>query len=150
MIGLTPNLLARACRIFLDLAYPLGEETIPPGRRLIVLDELGAADLGRVLVPPLAQSLFDSGGACHGYSLRLGSASFPHLKLQVIVRGDETCVFSVDTHDALRLDPDHPDAEGWAQLQASNRQLKMQIEKAWEANGLCTFNSLLRRELGVS
>jgi hypothetical protein len=53
----------------------------------------------------------------------------------------------VDTHDAIRLDPGHPDAAGWARLQAANRQLKAQIELAWEDAGLQTFNSLLRREL---
>jgi hypothetical protein len=53
----------------------------------------------------------------------------------------------VDTHDQLRLDPRHPDAAGWAQLQAINRELKEKIEHAWEADGLLTFNALLRREL---
>jgi hypothetical protein len=32
-------------------------------------------------------------------------------------------------------------------LQAINRELKEKIEHAWEADGLLTFNALLRREL---
>jgi hypothetical protein len=32
-------------------------------------------------------------------------------------------------------------------LQVANRKLKEQIERAWEAAGIMTFNGLLRREL---
>ena len=41
----------------------------------------------------------------------------------------------------------HPDAAAWIALQAANRELKGRIERAWEAAGLLTHNSLLRREL---
>jgi hypothetical protein len=146
MSGLTTELLGRACRIFLALAYPQGEETIPAARRAM-LHLPADQPLEALLVPPLAQTLATPQGARRGYALRLGSATFPHLKLQVTLREDAACVFSVDTHDAIRLDPGHPDAAAWGQLQAANRRLKEQIECAWEADGLQTFNSLLRREL---
>ena len=82
-----------------------------------------------------------------GYAFRLGSSVFPHLKLQVVGQSDEELVFSVDTHDQVRVPANHPDAAGWAQIQTANRKLKEEIERAWEAAGLLTFNALLRREL---
>jgi hypothetical protein len=147
MKGLTVALLDRACRIFLQLAYPGGEHTIPPPRR----DFLRLAPdqpLERVLVPPLCQALPAPGGGSRGYALRLGSANHPHLKLQAVRHDDTTWLFAVDTHDAIPLEPDHPDAARWAQLRTANRRLKEQIERAWEAAGLLTFNGLLRQELG--
>ena len=98
---------------------------------------------------PVCAVLHNRQGTLRGYALRLGSVTYPHIKLQVVHHEAlGPCVFSVDTHDELDLDPDHPDAEGWARLQTANRQLKERIERAWEADGLLTFNGLLRRELG--
>jgi hypothetical protein len=146
MKGLTVALLDRACRIFLNLAYPEGEHTIPPPRRTF----LGLAPdvpLDRVLVPPFCQALPAPGGGTRGYALRLGSAGYPHLKLQAVSHDDTTWIFAVDTHDAIHLQPDHPDAPRWGQLRTANRRLKEQIERAWEDAGLLTFNGLLRQEL---
>jgi hypothetical protein len=147
MKGLTTKLLGRASRIFLMLAYPGGPTTIPPGKS--VLRNLSADQpLEPLLVPPLCETLRQADGSLRGYSFRLGSAIYPHLKLQVVGQdGGATCVFGVDTHDALQLEPGHPDAIGWAKLQVANRELKEKIERAWEADGLVTFNALLRREL---
>jgi hypothetical protein len=86
-------------------------------------------------------------GEIRGYAFRLGSTVFPHLKLQVVGQSDGELVFSVDTHDQVRVPLGHPDAAAWAQVQAANRKLKEEIEHAWEAAGLLTFNALLRREL---
>jgi hypothetical protein len=139
--------LLRATRIFLALAYPEGEHTIPPVRRL---DLLLASNqpLETLLSPPICQTQSSPAGESQGYAFRLGSGHFPHMKLQVSLRDDATCVFSVDTHDAIRVDPDHPEAQRWAHLQTLNRQLKAKIEQAWDADGLLTFHGLLRRELG--
>ena len=147
MGGLTTTLLGRASRTFLTLAYPGGPSSIPPARR-VFLDLTADQPLEPLLVPSLCEVLHTPQGRLRGYAFRLGSATYPHLKLQVI--GHENngqCIFGVDTHDAFRLGPDHPDAAGWAKLQSANRQLKEQIEHAWEADGLLTFNGLLRREL---
>jgi hypothetical protein len=147
--GLTAQLLSQACRTFLSVAYPEGEDAIPPPKRAygqIAPDQC----LEALLSPPVCLPLPAEEGKIRGYSLRLGSSRFPHLKLQVVVQeGTGGCVFSVDTHDQLRLDPTHPDAAGWAQLQAINRELKEKIENAWEAAGLLTFNALLRRDLAT-
>jgi hypothetical protein len=146
MKGLTAAQLGCACRIFLALAYPQGPGAVPPEKR-----RFGDLDPGQtleeLLQPPVCQPLGTPEGGQRGYALRLGSSSYPHLKLQVVTLDDGTCVFAVDTHDALHLDPNHPEASRWAQIQEANRRLKPTIEHAWEEAGLLTFNSLLRREL---
>jgi len=146
MNGLTTAQLDRACRIFLELAYPDGHHTIPPEECVFLSLPLdGPPEI--VLRSPLYQPLPAQGGGIRGYALRLGSAAHPYLKLQIVSHDDGSCVFSVDTHDAFYLDPNHPDRGRWTQLQQSNRQLKERIERAWEEAGLLTFNGLLRREL---
>jgi hypothetical protein len=147
MKGLTSALLARACRIFLERAYPGGINTIPPPKNAYFALSPDRP-LESMLVPPVCQTLpTRDGGGLRGYSLRLGSVSHPHLKLQIVSCEDEDCVFSVDTHDKISLDSSDPDLPRWVQLQQANRRLKEQIERAWEADGLMTFNMLLRREL---
>ncbi len=145
-IGLCPTKLGQACRIFLSLAYPEGEPSVPATKRayLQIPAELG---LELLLRPPVCQLLARPDGGIRGYAFRLGSNAFPHLKLQVVAQNDLDLVFSVDTHDQVRVDPKHPDSWAWAELQAANRKLKEEIERAWEAAGLLTFNALLRREL---
>lgn len=146
MLGLTTALLGRACQIFLDRAYPEGASTIPPPQnRFLALD--AERSLASVLVPPVCQELPRRPGGVCGYTLRLGSARHPHLKLQIVDHEGVGCIFSVDTHDGFVLDSSHPDAIRWAELQAANRRLKEEIERAWEEAGLLTFNALLRREL---
>jgi hypothetical protein len=147
MKGLTTTQLERACRIFLERAYPHGSDTIPPPKNSFFALDV-AQPVESVLVPPVCQPLVRRDGGVRGFALRLGSVQHPHLKLQIVDHDDDAgCVFSVDTHDGFSLDPSHPDAARWAELQAANRRLKEQIERAWEEAGLLTFNGLLRREL---
>jgi hypothetical protein len=145
MKGLTTALLSRACQTYLDLAYPGGPDTIPPPKSLYY-DLPAGRPLQDLLLPPVCQVLPSVAGHFRGYSFRLGSAAYPHLKLQVVAH-DDACLFMVDTHDTTPLGPAHPDAARWAQLQQANRHLKEQVERAWEEAGLLTFNGLLRREL---
>ncbi|HZV08037.1 MAG TPA: hypothetical protein VE999_23340 [Gemmataceae bacterium] len=146
MNGLTIVLLERACRIFLERAYPDGPDAIPPPKNhFLALNP--DQPIESVLVPPLCQPLRRRDSDLRGYALRLGSAMHPHLKLQIMDHGDAGCVFSVDTHDGFPCDPSRPDAARWIELQTANRRLKEQIESAWEEAGLLTFNGLLRREL---
>jgi hypothetical protein len=144
--GLCPAVLSDASRIFLKLAYPEGESSIPLAKRAY-LDIPPEVSLDLLLTPPICQLLPHPQGGIRGYAFRLGSCHFPHLKLQVVGHGDDLLVFSVDTHDHIRVDSNHPDAPAWAKLQTANRKLKEEIEHAWEAAGLLTFNALLRREL---
>jgi hypothetical protein len=147
MAALTTPLLGRACHIYLGIAYPDGDESIPSPRRFYYRIS-PEHSLEQILAPPLCQQIVGPEGEFRGYSLRLGSSVYPHLKLHIIdCDRQATWVFTVETHDAWRLDPDHPDAAGWARLQEANRLLKERIENAWEAEGLLTFNGLLRRGL---
>jgi hypothetical protein len=148
MHGLTTALLSQACRTFLEMTYPEGENTIPPKRRAFC-----AMDADQALTPFLemretCEKLLTPEGKLRGYAFRLGSVRFPHLKLQVIDQGPATgWVFVVDTHDALRCSLSGDEARAWAALQAENRRLKERIEATWEQQGLLTFNALLRRGL---
>jgi len=142
MKGLTTPVLERACRIFLERAYPHGAQTIPPPKNSFLALDV-AQPVESVLVPPVCQPLMRPDGGLRGYALRLGSVLHPHLKLQIVDHDESECVFG----DGLSLDPSHPDAACWAELQTANRRLKEEIERAWEEAGLLTFNGLLRREL---
>src|SRR5262249_37091535 len=101
----------------------------------------------------IAQALKGEDGNVKGYAFRLGSAGFPHLKLQVTeYRARGLWVFAVDTHDSFpRSVPappeSDPDYAAWTALQKTNRQLKERVERAWEQDGLWTFNRLLRTDL---
>jgi hypothetical protein len=146
MKGLTTALLAQACQLFLDRAYPEGAHTIPHPKNSFCAVHADRP-LESLLVAPVCQAMPRREGGIRGYALRLGSTVHPHLKLQIVDHGDAGCVFAVDTHDGFSLDPSHPDAARWTALQAANRRLKEEIERAWEQAGLLTFNALLRREL---
>ena len=160
MHRLTTLLVGRACRLFLDLAYPDGPDSIPANKRIYY--DLPADQGLDQFIPPAPAAL----GVCQGvaaaqscqggFAFRLGSAHFPHLKLKVLLMEEEnkgtTWVYVVDTHDAFARDrrqppPDHPDAQAWLQLQEVNRRLKEQIETVLETAGFVTFNRLLKQEL---
>jgi hypothetical protein len=147
MKGLKAALFGRACRTFLRLAYRDGPAAVPPGKSAFL--QIPADEpLEPFLRPPICEVLHTPEGRCRGYAFRLGSSGYPHLKLQAVSHdGGINYLFAVDTHDAFKLDPAHPDAVGWKKLQLANQELKVQIERAWEQEGLPTFNGLLRREL---
>lgn len=159
MTGLTTDQITHACRIFFRLAYPAGEETIPEKRRIYLHLPPGQelADYHSHHPFPAAsfQTVTDPDGKPRGFSFRLGSVHFPHLKLKVQWmenHDNRVWVFSVDTHDAfsresIRPPADHPDALAWNRLQQNNAELKEKIEHAWEDAGLLTFNALLRQDL---
>jgi hypothetical protein len=160
MSELTTERLGRACRLFMERAYPGGPETIPSKKRPYftiaaetpLQDYLPPTPVATGIVADLAAKKQGQ----QGYELRLGSTHFPHLKLRVHRvedRGQQLWIYSVDTHDAFSpshyLPPaDHPDAIAWRQLQEKNAQLKQHIEEALESAGFLTFKSLLR--LGLS
>jgi hypothetical protein len=158
MSELTSEQLGRACRLFMELAYPEGECMIPPKKRPYF--HLAAdAQLADYLPPApsaagIAQNVTVKEGQ-RGYEFRLGSAHFPHLKLRVHSvehRGKTLWVYAVDTHDAFSRNnysppDDHPDAAAWRTLQEKNATLKALIEVALEAAGYMTFKRLLRMDL---
>jgi hypothetical protein len=149
--------LAQACRIFLNLAYPDGATSIPAPKLpyLTIGDDSCVEDY----LPPakcalgICQDLSKTKAGISGFEFRLGSATFPHLKLRIQTmdfQQREVWVYSVNTHDHF-----HPpsqtlsadDAEGWRQLIKQNRALKRRIEDAFAAAGLLTPTSILKLDL---
>jgi len=151
---LSTPLLAPACRIFMDLAYPDGAPSIPEHKRPYCHIPDGARTDDYLCPAPQAQGICQK-LADDCYTFRLGSKGYANLKMKVqcVVEGRAChCVFAVDTHDAFSKEhtqppADHPDAAAWLELQSANRALKEKIEAAWDAAGILTHNGLLRAEL---
>jgi hypothetical protein len=152
MEGLSTELLGRACRIFLELAYAAGEKSIPAKKRPfwdIATGSLLDGYLPPQVGPELCQKIGSAPGCKPGFAYRLGCAHFPHLKLQV-VRFEQGWVFGVDTHDNFLtrgLSESDLEVEACRRLMVANRELKERIERAWERAGLTTFHTLLRADL---
>jgi hypothetical protein len=152
MEGLTTELLGRACRIYLELAYPDGEACIPVKKRLywdIAPEDPLERYLSPQVGPELCQKIGKVTGCKPGFAFRLGCTHFPHLKLQA-VWSSRGWVFGVDTHDhfvASGLPESSPEAQAWRLVLEANRQLKEQIELAFANAGLTTFHTLLRADL---
>lgn len=154
MIALSTSLLARACRIFMDAAYPDGPRGIP-AKKQPYYNLPADAPLADYLPPVeravgVVRALQSPKGEVHAFEFRLGSAHFPHLKLrvqQVRNHADENWVFMVDTHDHFPRVDLGADEEAWRQLQQTNRALKERIEASLEQEGFMTPNKLLRVDL---
>lgn len=159
MHRLTTDLIGRACKVFLPLAYPDGDAAIPAKKRCFLCLPADADFFAQLAATPAI------GECCQvvrrqdrvqALLIRLGSRHYPHLKMKVQLLDHEQgdlWLFSVDTHDAFSktafLPPrDHPEAAAWMLLQTQNAAIKERIEAALEQAGLETFNSLLRRDLG--
>ena len=159
MNSLTTQNLAKACRIFLDLAYPDGADTIPNNKRAYY--EICTDSPLHDFVPPakaaltVCQELPRRHDAPHGYAFRLGSAAYPHLKLciqHVPFHDHAVWVYSVDTHDGgpqLAKLVSSADAEQWRSMLAQNRELKQEIESALTVAGFITPNNLLQLDLAA-
>jgi len=151
---LSTPLFARACRIFMEAAYPQGAAAIPEHKRAYACIPDSAAIADYLAPAPCAQGVCQKLDEDH-FTFRLGSARYINLKLKVQCVADHgvcRCVFAVDTHDSFSKEhaqppPDHPDAPAWLELQSANRALKEKIEAAWERAGILTHNGLLRRQL---
>ncbi len=152
MKPLTSEQLGRACRLFMDLAYPGGLETISPKKQPYYQIPADANVEDYLPPAPVAAGVCQKKDDKPAYEFRLGSIHFPHMKLrvhQVEYRGNPVWVYSVDTHDAFSRSnysppDDHPDAAAWRGLQEKNAVLKARIEEALEGAGYLTFKGLLR------
>lgn len=83
------------------------------------------------------------------FSLRLGCDHYRHMKLRVSRPGAQpVLVFGVDAHDAfLQASPGSPDYDGLQELKRRNAELSSSIQAAWDAAGLETERSYLRRKI---
>lgn len=143
---LTPAHVRRAIQIFLEHAWPAGQDAKPK----LGLGELtGCSTLDEVFArferPAEGQT------TSARYTLRLGNHRYPFMKLVVqeyLVNGEY--FFSVDTHDDLCITPEMPDYEGWTGLRGYNRELKHEIEGAWHTQGLPTNEDLRHLMEGIA
>lgn len=140
--------LLRAIDVYLSVAYA----TVAAVPKVV----LGRVDPLRALPPDdggafLAQRPFEAEppDAPARYFLRLGNASYPHMKLVVDRAPDGVGhLFRADTHDRhIRPAPGTPDADAFAMLMVTNQEYAEKIELAWDAAGLPTFKAFLREDL---
>jgi hypothetical protein len=155
--SLTIQDLARACRIFMEAAYPEGIDTIPANKRPYYDIDLHRSVNDYLLPAAIAagvcQSLPPQNNGLQGHELRLGSAKYPHMKLRIQAvefRSRTVWVYSVNTHDGFQQVTRYlsaVEAEAWRCLVEHNRNLKSQIENAFKAAKLLTPMHIL--ELGL-
>jgi CheY-like chemotaxis protein len=139
---LTPTHVRRAVKLYMEYAWPPERSEKP------VFDQ---ATLAVAHSMPEVLTFFDPNclgeqPECEHFVLRLGNWRYPFMKLvleEYLVKGE--FFFSVDTHDDLHITPDMPDYEGWVEVRKFNRELKNEIEEAWQAADLPTYVKL--REL---
>jgi hypothetical protein len=82
-------------------------------------------------------------------SLRLGNRWYPHMKLVVELAPDQqTSLFRADTHDRhIQVSPESREYAAFCEMMGKNQSLATRIESDWEAGGIATFKSFLRRDL---
>ena len=137
--SLTPAHVRRAVDIYMSSAWPekAGETPRFDPTTLEGLDDLPA------LFAKFERSGRDDAASLKRYTLRLGNRRYPFMKFVVqefLVNGEY--FFSVDTHDRLDIRPGSPDYEEWERLKEWNRELKAEIELAWDAALLPTNTDL--------
>ena len=141
----------------MDLAYPAGVDTIPPAKRPYY--DMDTEPRLEDYVPPakialgVCKELPRRDDALHGYEFRLGTESYPHLKLRV-QRVDhherDVWVYSVDTHDGFLQVVKYlsnAEADAWRSMVEHNRALKHRIEEALALAGYMTPKNLLQIDL---
>jgi hypothetical protein len=137
-----PAELQRAIDIYIRLAYP-GD---PP---IVVRSQLGTLKswTGRLTECPVLTPYPPK--AATRYSLRLGNASYPHMKLTLDLSGDrKQFLYVVNTHDR-HISPatNSPEFPAFQKLMETNQKLAEAIEAAWERAGIMTFKAYLRNDL---
>jgi CheY-like chemotaxis protein len=145
--SLTPDLLRRAIAIYLCEAWP---DPAGPRPRTTEKDFESAADLAAMLAR-FERPREKQRPALERYTLRLGNARYPFMKLVVqeyLV--DREYFLSVDTHDDLEVGPDSPDWGAWLEIKEHNAALKRRIEAAWAKEGLPTHSDLRRLALDIA
>jgi CheY-like chemotaxis protein len=145
--SLTPELLRRAIAIYLREAWP---DPAGPRPRTTEKDFESVVDLGAMLAR-FERPREKQRPALERYTLRLGNARYPFMKLVVqeyLV--DREYFLSVDTHDDLEVGPDSPDWNAWQEIKDHNLALKRRIEAAWAKEGLPTHSDLRRLALDIA
>jgi hypothetical protein len=140
-----PKMVWNAIELYLGCAY---DATNPPAAVQKRLETLRAAGENGDF---FASGVFerDSSPAPKKYSLRLGNRFYPHMKLSIDRRPDESgFFFRADTHDR-HICPAAASKEygAFRELMEKNQKLAQSIEAAWEEGGLPTFKTYLKQDL---
>jgi CheY-like chemotaxis protein len=128
------SLIEKATAIYLRLAYGDAKPRSKP-------DFSSASTIADALEVFQNEQKF---GKMRKWSLRLGNRRYPFMKLvlqELLVR--DRFFFAVDTHDDLDLGAGCDDFEAFVALKGENAALKEAIEKAWRAEKIPTFASLV-------
>jgi hypothetical protein len=138
--------ITQAVRIYLEVAY--GGQCPPSIGRLVPPDSFEPAQW---LMQGTAQR--DPADAplegVRSFSLRLGNASYPHMKLRLSrPPKDNVFLFSVDAHDAfLHAPPTSADHGTLEELKRRNSQMAATITAMWDEKGLPTERNYLRLKI---
>jgi hypothetical protein len=145
--GLTAAHVVQAMQIYLSIAYSSGN--VPENRRHF--SQIGASHtLEECLALKGVEQLPSNPGVPPGYSLRMGNAFYPHMKLTIQPYDSAPgFVFGIDTHDQFKLAETSPEKDAVRALQTKNQQIARSIEMAWEEVGLPTQSGLLRKYLAA-
>lgn len=138
----TRSEVLRAVEIYLSVAYP--DE--PPSAVRARLETLRS-------MPD--EELYDSAVLEHervlrpaGYKLRMGNPFYPHMRLIIESAPDGGYLFRVDTHDRhCAPPPKSRDYTSFCKLMERNQLVAQQIEAAWAAAGIPTFQGYLKGDL---
>jgi CheY-like chemotaxis protein len=139
--ALTPNHLRRAIATYVREAWP---DPHGPRPRVTEHDFEDAQDI-RSMLARFERPRDKQRPSLDRYTLRLGNARYPFMKLVVqeyLV--DREYFLSVDTHDDLEVQPESPDWAAWKEIKEHNLALKRRIEEAWAKEGLPTHCDLRR------
>jgi hypothetical protein len=138
------DVLRRAVELYIAFAYEPGSLPEVVRRRL---EWPAASDVSSLLSHAPFERVGKAGPDAQSvFALRLGTARYPHMKLQIQPWPNAAgFLLSVNTHDqVLSLDPHSADAPAFRSLQAENQRLKETIEQAWDQAGVPTFLRYLR------
>lgn len=142
----TPAQLRQAIEVYLRLAYA---GAAPPGAIRSRVDALLADDTAALFDHASLERDPPKDADPAKYSLRLGNARYPHMKL-VIERAPDGRghLFRADTHDRhIRPRPGSAEAGPFQALLEFNQQTAEKIEAAWAEADLATFKTYLRDDL---
>jgi hypothetical protein len=91
----------------------------------------------------------DDADAPRRYSLRLGNAHYPHMKLVAELAPDgKTFLFRADAHDAHCCPPaGSPEHAAFRQLMEQNQQVSTAVGSTWAQAGIPTLKSYLKEDL---
>src|SRR5687767_13693724 len=135
--------LIKAIELYLQFAYP---SATPPHAVRGRLETLRASESNLYDSPAWER---DTNNPPARYALRLGNASYPHMKLVIEPSPDQIgYLMRSDTHDKhITVAPGSREHAAFAQLMHRNHEIATAIEQAWTAAGILTFKEYLRQDL---